>query len=322
MRVVSVKIFIMKFTELTIHTTAEGSEVVADVLWRYTNYGVAISDVNDVIALQRNKSMYWDYIDDSLKEGGDVLVKAFIPIETAPAIIPKIRADIEECKSNGKFYLRFGTLEMTKRTVEGDDWLEIWRKHFRPIRIGEKIVVCPEWIEYEPQQGERVVKLDSNMAFGTGEHETTAMCLKLLQQYLTPASVCIDVGCGSGILGISALKLGASYAYLTDIDEIAVKSATHNSEINGVLDRVKVVRGDLLSETEVKGDIVFANITAEILVRLAPVITNYLHRYGVLILSGIIESRLQTVIDAFTAQGLKLEKRLHEGEWYALSFRL
>ncbi len=319
---VSVKIFIMKFTELTIHTTAEASEVVADVLWRYTNYGVAISDVSDVIALQRNKSMHWDYIDDSLKEGGDVLVKAFIPLESAPATIPKIRADIEECKANGKFYLKFGTLEATQRTVEGDDWLEIWRKHFRPIHIGNKIVVCPEWIEYEPQQSERVVKLDSNMAFGTGEHETTAMCLRLLQHYLTPASVCIDVGCGSGILGISAIKLGASYAYLSDIDEIAVKSATHNSEINGVSDRVKVVRADLLNNADVKGDVVMANITAEILVRLAPVITQYLHRYGVLILSGIIESRLKSVIDAFTAQHLKLEKRLHEGEWYALSFRL
>ncbi len=312
----------MKFIELTIHTTSQGSELIADILWRYTNYGVAISDVNDVIALQRNKSAYWDYIDDSLKEGGDVLVKAFIPIDNAPAIIHNIRTDIDECRTNGKFYVKFGTLEMTRRTVEGDDWLEIWRKHFRPIHIGKRIVICPEWIEYEPQPGERVVKLDSNMAFGTGEHETTAMCLKLLQHYLTPASVCIDVGCGSGILGISAVKLGASYAYLTDIDEIAVKSATHNSEINGVSGQVKVVRSDLLNEADIKGDIVFANITAEILVRLAPTITRYIHKYGVLILSGIIESRLQKVIDAFTAQGLKLEKRVHEGEWFALSFRL
>ncbi len=312
----------MKFTELTIHTTGEGSELIADILWRYTNYGVAISDVNDVIALQRDKSMYWDYIDDDLKKGGDVLVKAFIPINNATALIPKIRADIEECKNNGKFFIKFGTLEMTQRTVEGDDWLEIWRKHFRPIHIGRKIVICPEWIDYEPQPEERVVKLDSNMAFGTGEHETTAMCLKLLQHYLTPASVCIDVGCGSGILGIAAVKLGARYAYLYDIDEIAVKSAQHNSEINGVGSMVKVTRGDLLNDADVKGDIVFANITAEILCRLAPTITRYIHKSGVLILSGIIESRLKTVKDAFTAQKLKFEKQLHEGEWYALSFRL
>lgn len=312
----------MKFTELTIHTTADGSELVADVLWRYTNYGVAISDVNDVIALQQNKAMYWDYIDESLKEGGDVLVKAFIPIDSTKNIIPKIRDDLEECRKRGGSFLKFGSLEMTKRTVEGDDWLEIWRKHFRPIHIGKKIVICPEWIEYTPEAGEKVVKLDSNMAFGTGEHETTAMCLKLLQHYLTPESVCIDVGCGSGILGISAIKLGARYAYLSDIDEIAVKSATHNSKINGVEERVKVVHADLLDRADVKGDIVFANITAEILVRLAPTIKNYLNRTGVLILSGIIESRLEMVLQAFGEQGLKCEKRIREGEWYALSFKL
>ena len=312
----------MQFTELTIHTTAEASELVADILWGYTNYGVAISDVNDVIALQRDKSMYWDYIDDSLKEGGDVLVKAFIPLDSTPEIIPQIRADIEECKERGCEFINFGSLEMTKRIVEGDDWIEIWRKHFRPIHIGERIVVCPEWIEYEPTNGEKVVKLDSNMAFGTGEHETTAMCLKLLQSYLSPSSVCIDVGCGSGILGISAIKLGARYAYLTDIDEIAVKSATHNAAINGVEDKIKVVRSDLLEDADLKGDIVFANITAEILVRLAPTITNYLNSTGVLILSGIIDSRLKMVTDAFTAQGLKLDKKTREGEWYALAFKL
>ena len=181
----------MKFTELTIHTSSEASELVADVLWRYTNYGVAISDVKDVIALQRNKAMYWDYIDENLTIGGDVLVKAFIALDEAAETVPEIRADLEALKENGDAYFSFGTLESTQRTVEGDDWLEIWRKHFRPIHIGEKIVVCPEWISYEKQPFEQVVKLDSNMAFGTGEHETTAMCLKLLQQYLTPDSVCV-----------------------------------------------------------------------------------------------------------------------------------
>ena len=312
----------MRFIEVTIHTTAEVSEIVADVLWRYTNYGVAISDVNDILALQRDKSMYWDYIDDSLKQGGDVLVKAFIPYDSAPAQIPKIRLDLEECRERGSIFMKFGTLEMTQREVEGDDWIEIWRKHFRPIHIGKRIVVCPEWIEYEPHEGERVVKLDSNMAFGTGEHETTSMCLKLLQHYLTPESVCIDVGCGSGILGISAVKLGARKAYLTDIDEIAVNSAIHNSKINGVEGQVTVVRTDLLGDAELKGDVVMANITAEILVRLAPTITNYMHHTGVLILSGIIESRLKMVMDAFTAQGLKLDKRVREGEWIALAFVL
>lgn len=312
----------MKFTELTIHTSSEASELVADVLWRYTNYGVAISDVKDVIALQRNKAMYWDYIDENLTIGGDVLVKAFIALDEAAETVPEIRADLEALKENGDAYFSFGTLESTQRTVEGDDWLEIWRKHFRPIHIGEKIVVCPEWISYEKQPFEQVVKLDSNMAFGTGEHETTAMCLKLLQQYLTPDSVCVDVGCGSGILGISAVKLGAKFAYLTDIDDIAVKSATHNAQINGVSEKVKVARADLLDSAEIKGDILLANITAEILCRLAPSIPKNLKNGGKLILSGIIESRLNVVYEAYKAQGLIPDKEIREGEWYALSFKL
>ncbi len=313
----------MKFTELTIHTTTEGSELVADVLWRYTTYGVAISDVKDVIALQKDRAMYWDYIDEDLtKEREEVLVKCFIPLDETSKVLPLIRADLEELKKNCGEYLNAGTLEGTRREVEGDDWLEIWKTHFRPLHIGSRIVVCPEWIKYDKKPEEEVVLLDSNMAFGTGEHETTSMCLKLLQEYLTPDSVCIDVGCGSGILGISAIKLGARHAYLTDIDYVAVKSATHNSEINGVSDRVTVAHADLLNDVSIKGDIMLANITAEILCGLAPSIPKNLKEGGVLILSGIIESRLDMVMKAFSAQNLKLDKTVREGEWIALSFKL
>ncbi len=313
----------MKFTEVTIHTTTEGSELVADVLWRYTGYGVAISDVKDVIALQQNKAMYWDYIDENLTcARSDVLVKAFIAKEQTNNTLPLIRADLNELAVNSAGLTALGSLECTRREVEGDDWIEIWKKHFRPIHIGEKIVVCPEWIKYEKKHYEQVVKLDSNMAFGTGEHETTAMCLKLLQQYLTPHSVCIDVGCGSGILGISAIKLGAEYAYLTDIDFVAVESAKHNAEINGVSSQVTVAHSNLLDNAQIKGDIMLANITAEILCSLAQSIPKNLKEGGALILSGIIESRLEKVISTFTEQNLKLEKQLNEGEWFALSFRL
>ncbi len=313
----------MKFTELTVHTTTEGSELVADVMWRYTNYGVAISDVKDVIALQENRAMYWDYIDENLlSERRDVLVKAFIPKEETARTLAKIREDFSELMQNCKGYLSVGTLETSQREVEGDDWLQIWKTHFRPIHIGEKIVVCPEWIKYDKQPAEEVVLLDSNMAFGTGEHETTAMCLKLLQEYITPQSVCIDVGCGSGILGISAIKLGAKHAYLTDIDLVAVESAKHNCKINGVKDKVTVAHSNLLDNAEIKGDIVLANITAEILCSLAPSIPKNLKKGGTLILSGIIDSRLAMVQKAFSAQGLTLEKQLKENDWIALSYRL
>ena len=311
----------MKFCEYTIHTTTEGSELIADIMWRYTNYGVAISDVKDVIALQQNKAMYWDYIDeDILNERGDVLVKAFVPAEETETVLPKIREDLEELSRNSEGVLNLGTLETSRREVEGDDWIEIWKKHFRPIHLGN-IVVCPEWIDYAEKEGEKKVLLDSNMAFGTGEHETTAMCVKLLQEYLTPDSVCIDVGCGSGILGISAVKLGAKLAYLTDIDYVAVESAKHNAQINGVENRIIVAHSNLLDDSNIKGDIMLANITAEILCGLAPSIPKNLKKGGALILSGIIESRLQMVLEAFTAQNLILDKKIKEGEWIALSFK-
>ncbi len=313
----------MKFTELTIHTTTEGSELIADILWRYTNYGVAISDVKDVIALQNNKVMYWDYIDDSLLgDRRDVLVKAFVPKDETAKTLPLIREDFEVLSENCRGITSLGTLETTLREVEGDDWIEIWKSHFRPLHIGERIVVCPEWIKYDRKPNEEVVKLDSNMAFGTGEHETTSMCLRLLQRYLTPSSVCIDVGCGSGILGISAIKLGAKYAYLTDIDYVAVESAKHNAEINGVAQSVTVAHSNLLENSDVKGDIILANITGEILCGLAPSIPKNLKEGGTLILSGIIESRLDMVIKAFTAQKLTLEEKIKDGEWIALSFKL
>lgn len=312
----------MKFIELTVHTTSEGSELIADVMWRYTSYGVAISDVKDVIALQRDKSSYWDYMDDGLiaENSGDVMVKAFIAISDAPTVIPQIRCDIEEIVENCNGVLPLGTLETTNREIEGDDWIEIWRNHFRPIHLGS-VVVVPEWIAYEKQAGEEIVKLDNNMAFGTGEHETTSMCVELLQKYITPESTCIDVGCGSGILGISAIKLGAKFAYLTDIDAVAVESARHNAQLNGVTEKVVIDRSDLLEDSSLKGDIMLANITADILERLAPSIPKNLKQGGTLILSGIINEKLQRVIDVYQQQGLTLCEKTNKGEWNALAFK-
>ena len=201
--------------------------------------------------------------------------------------------------------------------VDGDDWIDVWKKHFRPIHLG-RIVVVPEWIEYTPAAGEEVVLLDSNMAFGTGEHETTSMCVELMQEYITPDSVCIDVGCGSGILGISAIKLGAAKAYLTDIDPIAVESALHNSELNAVSDKTVVAHSNLLDDADIQGDIMMANITGEVLKLLAPSIPKNLKKDGVLILSGIIESRLEMVKAAYEAVGMEVTFERRKGEWFAL----
>lgn len=312
----------MKYTELTVHTTTEASEIVADVMWNYTDFGVSVCDVNDVIALQKTKDGFWDYIDDTLRDTSrsDVLVKCYLEEKTAEKTAGEIMRDIFLARDRAAGAFAFGTLEETKRQVDGDDWIEVWKKHFRPIHLS-RIVVVPEWIKYKKADDEEVVLLDSNMAFGTGEHETTSMCVEELQSVLRQGDVCIDVGCGSGILGISAVKLGAQKAYLTDVDPVAVKSAEHNAQLNGVYEKCVVAHADLLENTQVQGDVVLANITGEILVRLAPSIPNRMKKSGALILSGIIKSRLAMVKEAFAAQGLQVVKQRQKGDWFALVLR-
>ncbi len=314
----------MKYIELTIHTTTEASEILSDIMWNYTDYGVTICDRADIIAMQTAKeTTFWDYMDEELEEGlaldkpSDVLVKCYVAEDVAGEVIPSIMKDIFDAKERSEGCIPFGTLEDTKRMVDGDDWIDVWKKHFRPIHLG-RIVVVPEWIEYSPAPMEEVVLLDSNMAFGTGEHETTSMCVELMQEYITPDSVCIDVGCGSGILGISAIKLGAAKAYLTDIDPIAVESATHNAALNGVGEKTVVALSNLLDDTQVQGDIMMANITGEVLKMLAPSIPKNLKQDGVLILSGIIESRLEMVKAAYEAVGMQVVFEKRKGEWFAL----
>ena len=311
----------MKYVELTVHTTSEASELVADVLWNYTEGGVAVSDSADVIALQSGKNgIFWDYLDESLQESKtEVLVKAFLPPERAGEI-PQIMREIYACRDRAAGLIPFGTLEDTKREIDGDDWIDIWKKHFRPIHLG-RIVVVPEWIEYEKAEGEEIVLLDSNMAFGTGEHETTSMCVELLQTFSVAGKTVLDVGCGSGILGIAAAKLGATACVLTDLDPIAVTSAKHNAEKNAVSDRVSVYETNLTDGAAYKSDIVLANITAEVLVLLAPAIPALLNDGGAVILSGIIKDRLEKVKTAFEAVGLITVEERRKGEWYALALK-
>jgi ribosomal protein L11 methyltransferase len=304
-----------KFIELTVSTTHVGGELISDVLWGYTDLGVVINDVEDVIALARD-GRAWDYADESIfKADKTVLVKAYFPVENAMKTIKQVETDLIKMKSESP--LDLGSLETVKREIDGDLWREQWKEHFKPIHIG-KVVIVPEWIDYKQTQDEIKILLDSNMAFGTGEHETTSMCVELMQEYITPSSTCIDVGCGSGILGISAIKLGAAKAYLTDIDPIAVESATHNAALNGVAEKTVVAHANLLDDTEVQGDIMMANITGEVLKMLAPSIPKNLKQDGVLILSGIIESRLEMVKSAYEAVGMQVVFEKRKGEWFAL----
>lgn len=306
----------MKFLELTVTTTVQAEELVADIFWKYTDYGVAVSSVKDVIELTENKKVAYDYIDTNLLAGnaGVSLVKGFLPVdgdETCKAVYNDLERLRMTCKGN----IETGTLECVKRIIDGDDWIEVWRKHFKPICFG-KITVCPEWIKFDGD-GE-VVYLDSNMAFGTGEHETTAMCIDYLERYIRPSDVVLDVGTGSGILGIAAAKLGASKVLMTDNDPVAVKSANENILKNGVDTKCKAYLANLLDGFKECSDIVVANITAEVLDILAEDIDSYVRKGGKVILSGILKDRLSKVESRYSRIGFGVLKRETRGEWCAL----
>ena len=303
-----------KFIELTVSTTHIGGELVSDVLWGYTDAGVVINDIEDVIQLSRD-GRAWDYADESIfKADKTVLVKAYFPIESAEQTLPMVERDLLSMKEQSLFDL--GTLETAKREIDGDLWREQWKEHFKPIRIG-KVVIVPEWIEYKVQDGEIVILLDSNMAFGTGEHETTSMCVEFLAKYVKADDTVLDVGCGSGILGISASKLGAKKVIMTDIDECAVVASTHNMQLNNVTNGVVMLK-NLLDDNTVKGDVIACNIMAEVLIAFANYIGANLNENGVIILSGILVERLSAVKKAYLDAGFNFIEEKIKGEWSAL----
>ena len=307
-----------KFIELTVTTTHLGGELVSDALWEYTELGVVINDVEDVIALARD-GRAWDYADDSIfKADKTVLVKAYFPIDSAEETLKSVTVRLLELNKNSPFDL--GSLETVKREIDGDLWREQWKEHFKPIHI-EKLVIVPEWIDYKAQDGEIKVLLDSNMAFGTGEHETTSMCVAFLEKYVAPCDVVLDVGCGSGILGISASKLGAKEVIMTDIDECAIVATEHNMRLNNV-ENGKVFLKNLLDDNTVKGDVIVCNIMAEVLIAFAPYIGANLKGKGIIILSGILKERLNAVKEAYLNAGFSFVEEKIKGEWSALVMQL
>lgn len=307
----------MKYKELTVMTTAAGEELVADVFWDHTDYGVAVSSLKDVIELSSNKRVKFDYIDESVFSGNEnvSLVKGYFPLETADEEISAISARLNEMKALSDGFIDFGSLEFVTRIVDGDDWIEIWRKHFK-VHEFEKIDVCPEWIEYTGNKP--VVYIGTNTAFGTGEHETTSMCIEYIEKYMTAGSVVVDVGTGSGILGIAAAKLGASTVYMTDNDEKAIDAAKHNVVYNGVENICKPMLAELSGGIKAQADMVVANITAEILVLLSEEILGYIKANGVLIMSGILNDRVDKVLSAFLPLGFTLKEKTTVGEWSAI----
>lgn len=307
----------MEYREFTIHTTDEAEELVADILWNYSEYGVAVSSVKDVIELTEKRKDTYDYIDDGVFNGqvGVSLVKGYFDIKDADVKKSLIINDLDTLKNNAYGNVDVGSLELIERTVDGDDWIEVWRKHYRPIKFG-KITICPKWFDFKGD--EFVVYIDSNAAFGTGEHETTSMCIRFIEKYICNSEIVVDVGTGSGVLGIAAAKLGAEKIIMTDVDKVAVAAATHNVEINNEKNKCIVYNTDLLNGIEIKGDLIVANITADVLKILSDDIHSYVDNSGIIILSGILKSRKDEVVNVYRRLGFALLEENTIGEWSAV----
>ncbi len=208
--------------------------------------------------------------------------------------------------------------EMSVVGVDEEDWANGWKKHYHVQHIGRRMVVCPSWEEYAPAPGEVKMTLDPGMAFGTGTHDTTRLCLELLEDAVTPSTRVLDIGTGSGILSVGAVLLGAEAAFGVDIDPVAVRTAKENAELNHVCDKTEFVCGDLTEKAHGLYQIVTANIVADVIIRLLSTVRGFLVPGGVLITSGIIDTRADEVASACQNAGFRLIKRLEHGGWVAL----
>ena len=294
----------MDFTEITVFTNSENAEVVAYFLQEVCLDGVTILDKND---LYQNAS--WDYKDDSadMVYADEVMVKGYCNVEDTNSVLTFLRQNLSNLVNAGSLDVKVGT-------VDGNAWVEKWKETFRPLET-EKLVICPEWQSVETDKV--VFLMDSGVAFGTGQHETTSMCLEFLENLHLANQTVLDVGCGSGILGLCALLLGAKSAELVDIDVQATDVALHNAQINGLESHCQIKTGNLTEKTTGTFNIVFANLTADILQLLYQDISTVVHSGTTLILSGILDIKLDGIVELYS-QKFDVVEIKQKGEWRAL----
>lgn len=310
----------MNWIEAAVHTTTAGADIVSELLMNAGATGTSIEDRTDVLNAQKPEGM-WDMLDEHILDAmpEDVLVKAYFEEgASTPETLAFVRARLSEL-SHMDLGFDLGSLEFTRETVHEQDWAENWKRYYKPFRAGERIVVKPSWEPYEPFPEDLVIEMDPGMAFGTGTHETTYMCLQMLERYVRPGSACIDVGTGTGILAIAAAKLGAQDVLAIDLDEQAVVVAKENIRKNGMEQVVHAQAGDLLKDSVGKADVIVANIIADVICALCGPAKAHIRPGGAFICSGIIREREEDVLRALRQAGYAVDCRIARGEWVCLS---
>ena len=324
----------MNWLELHIDTTHAGLEPVETLLSSLGIDGVVIDDETEFQDFLENNHQYWDYVDEDLEKEmqGKSRVTFYLQAdEEGFAKMGEVRIALENLKKTAQ---GCGTLLMTMDSLQDADWENNWKQYYKPMEIGERLLVIPQWEQEDPKvrkalEGGRVpLILEPGLTFGTGSHATTRLCLTALEQAVQGGEKVLDLGCGSGILSIAALKLGAASALAVDIDDKCLDVAYENAAMNGIgRDTYTVKVGDILSDealrAEIGGgyDVVLANIVADVIIGLGPMVRSLLSENGVFLCSGIIDTRAEEVTGKLRQAGLEiLDTRSSEG-WYAYTCR-
>ena len=312
----------MNWTEVKIYTTTAGIDPLTGSMLDLGLQGFMIEDAQDFDEFLHDTTPHWDYVDQAVMEKmKDCETCVTIYVADNPQgmeelmQVRQILARLKAQDPDGKY----GRLELEMKDVDEEDWSNAWKKYYHPVQVGEHLVVCPSWEAYDRQPDDVVLTLNPGMAFGTGTHDTTRLCMELLEKYITPQDTVLDVGCGSGILAITAALMGANKIIGCDIDEVAVKVAGENAALNGVQDRIAFHQGDLTSQVEGSFQIICANIVADVIIRLSEDAGRYLAKDGIFITSGIIDTREQDVLNALEQNGFQVIERRTSGGWVALA---
>lgn len=307
----------MKWTEVTVSTSNEAVEAVANILMEAGASGVKIDDALDYQNLKPDR--YGEIIDlatiPHVTSGAKI--SAYYP-ETVfvPEVIPTIKQRVSQLTDFG---LNPAPNEVSMTALSDEDWATAWKKYYHPVRVTRYLTIVPSWEQYQPvQSGELVLRLDPGQAFGTGTHPTTKLCLQALETVINGGEHLIDVGTGSGVLSIAAKAMGVGAVEAYDLDDVAVASAQTNLDLNPVTKDVHVAANDLLAGIDTQADIIVANILAEIIIPLVPQARQNLKRGGYFITSGIIDDKFQVVMTTIKEAGFQITQHTQMGDWHGI----
>lgn len=322
----------MDFIEVFVETTSQAIEIVSGLIYQAGITGIMIDDENDFNEFLNDPNREWDYIEDELLEK-KTKSKTGITFFVSDNIngretLLKLKSDILTLKeTENEFDL--GSLNLSLKNVKEEDWANNWKKYFKPLPVGKKIIIKPSWEELKEKTDKIILKIDPGHIFGTGTHETTKLCIEFIEDYVKKNDTVLDIGCGSGILSIASMLMGAKSAKALDIDPNAVEIATENAKMNNInLSDYKVYSGNILEDENLKNmfcgknfDVVEANIVADVIIALSRIVPKFIKKDGIFITSGIIKDRLSDVYSALKEQGFLHIETKTEKDWAAIVFK-